>query len=123
MFTMTDVKTATVMELPDCDFCKMEGRKEPAEYDGKTKQGPWANMCQEHFDRHGVGLGTGKGQKLVLPTKQPDELIQKADKVCFLCGLDCLEGSWNKETGRYRILDDQEKIMAMISLGLYCEEV
>ena len=28
-------------------------------------------MCQEHFDKYGVGLGTGKGQKLVRPIK-PD---------------------------------------------------
>jgi len=28
--------------------------------------GPWANMCQEHFDAYGVGLGTGQGQKYLL---------------------------------------------------------
>lgn len=36
-----------------------------AEYDGRTKSGPWAHMCGECFAKHGVGLGTGVGQKLV----------------------------------------------------------
>ena len=31
--------------------------------DGKTKRGPWANMCEHCFNAHGVGLGTGKGQR------------------------------------------------------------
>lgn len=32
--------------------------------DGKTKQGPWANMTMESWKRHGVGkLGLGFGQK------------------------------------------------------------
>lgn len=36
-----------------------------AVYDGKTKEGPWAFMCEKCFKEHGVGLGTGRGQKLV----------------------------------------------------------
>jgi hypothetical protein len=55
----------TVSELPQCDFCAGT-----AKYDGKTIHGPWANMCQQHFSRYGIGLGTGKGQELVL--RQPD---------------------------------------------------
>jgi len=31
--------------------------------DGKTKMGPWGNMCLTCHRRVGVGLGTGKGQK------------------------------------------------------------
>lgn len=32
--------------------------------DGKTKQGPWALMCPECFESHGIGrLGQGLGQK------------------------------------------------------------
>ena len=42
-----------------CDFCK-----QPAVYDGKTTQGPWAYMCEGCFKKHGVGLGLGSGQKL-----------------------------------------------------------
>lgn len=30
--------------------------------DGKTRMGPWANMCQACFIKNGQGLGTGKGQ-------------------------------------------------------------
>ena len=37
-----------------------------AEYDGKTKLGPWAYMCASHFSELGKGLGTGRGQRLVV---------------------------------------------------------
>ncbi len=117
------MKTATVTELPNCGLCEMKGRTEPAEYDGRTAIGQWAFMCQQHYDQYGVGLGTGKGQKLVLPTKQPDELIVKADDLCRKCAKDCLDDSWNKDTGRYRVLGDPIKIEVMLSMELYCEEV
>lgn len=45
-----------------CDLCP-RGDEVIAQYDGKTKWGPWANMCEKHFAEAGVGLGTGKGQK------------------------------------------------------------
>ncbi len=48
-----------VESLPSCDFCGKQ-----AEYDAATKFGPWANMCESDFKVHGVGLGTGRGQKL-----------------------------------------------------------
>lgn len=33
-------------------------------YDGKTRQGPWANMTEKSWLVHGIGrLGTGYGQK------------------------------------------------------------
>lgn len=51
--------------MPKCDICGAE-----AAYDGKTTMGPWAYMCGEDFKWHGVGLGTGLGQRLVLV---PDE--------------------------------------------------
>jgi hypothetical protein len=35
-------------------------------YDGKTIYGSWAFMCQECFTKYGVGLGTGRGRRLVL---------------------------------------------------------
>lgn len=37
--------------------------------DGRTRMGPWANMCQTCHDRHGTGLGTGNGQRY---TRQDD---------------------------------------------------
>lgn len=49
------------METPSCDMCQ-NGNE--AVYDAKTKMGPWAYLCQVHFEQFGVGLGTGKGQKL-----------------------------------------------------------
>lgn len=57
-----------VSELPQCNFCKQNPliQFQSAHYDGRTKMGPWAFMCREHFDQYGVGLGLGKGQELVL---------------------------------------------------------
>ena len=56
-----------VDQLPNCDFCKQNPLipYQAAHYDGKTKMGPWAYMCEEHFKQYGVGLGLGKGQKLI----------------------------------------------------------
>lgn len=66
---MTD--KAYVTALPECDICKHEGAAtiNPAHYDGKTVMGPWANMCLTHFASHGVGLGTGRGQELIVGEK------------------------------------------------------
>ena len=64
-----DLTETQVARLPACDICKVEfSSSEPnlAAYDGKTTSGPWAYMCEDHFDGHGVGLGTGRGQRLVL---------------------------------------------------------
>jgi len=42
-------------EMPDCDICfyvdDIPGT--PGIYDGKTKAGPWANMCAKHLKSHG----------------------------------------------------------------------
>lgn len=58
--------TVTVSELPLCDFCREQGLKVEAHYDGKTTQGPWAYMCNGHFTVYGVGIGTGLAQRLIL---------------------------------------------------------
>lgn len=59
---------AVVARIPDCDICKYDLDKlgVPAVYDGKTNRGPWAYMCEKHFKSDGIGLGLGRGQKLVL---------------------------------------------------------
>ena len=44
-----------------CDICQDKILSEFV--DGKTQQGPWANMCRCCHKEHGCGLGTGKGQK------------------------------------------------------------
>jgi hypothetical protein len=59
----------TVPAIPDCDF--KHDPAVPAGYDGKTVMGPWANMCEDHFQRFGTGLGLGHGQKLVLKPFRP----------------------------------------------------
>ena len=52
----------TVERLPKCDFC---GRI--ARYDGRLKgKTTWAKMCEGCFAIHGVGLGLGQGQELIL---------------------------------------------------------
>lgn len=56
-----DLTQTTVAPLPRCDFCGGE-----ASYDGTTIHGPWAYMCERHFQSFGIGLGTGRGQRLLL---------------------------------------------------------
>lgn len=43
-----------------CDICKKQ--IESFFVDGKTKFGPWANMCQVCYSANGIGIGTGLGQ-------------------------------------------------------------
>lgn len=63
---MTDLTSVTVTDYPNCDLCKaFREPLTPAHYDAKTTQGFWAYMCTPHFQSHGVGLGTGRGQRLV----------------------------------------------------------
>lgn len=72
---MTEGTVTTVTALPKCDICvhvkhlPAEEAK-PAYVDGATIGGPWAYMCFEHYAYHGIGLGVGRGQRLVLePTE------------------------------------------------------
>jgi len=73
--TMVNPRAGTevyVEKLPKCDFCE-----EPALYDAKTRMGPWAYMCEEHFKQHGLGrLGTGFGQRL-----RPRKALGEAEKL------------------------------------------
>lgn len=48
-----------------CEFCQGNNLIQRAYYDGKTRLDYWAYMCQEHFDEFGIGLGTGKGHRLI----------------------------------------------------------
>lgn len=50
-----------------CDFCSRNEQTVEASFDGKTIYGPWALMCQDHFSQYGIGLGLGKGQRLLPP--------------------------------------------------------
>jgi hypothetical protein len=57
-----------------CDTCQAEIKDEFI--DGKTKMGPWANMCKPCHYRYGCGLGTGKGQRY---QKQTDGSFLKVE--------------------------------------------
>lgn len=65
-------ESVVVSVLPECDIHKhMLGESGVlAAYDGATTIGRWAFMCEEHFQVYGVGLGTGRGQRLVLASSQ-----------------------------------------------------
>ena len=118
--------TARVAQLPECDVCKNENPDYPPEkarYDGKTRYGTWGYMCERHFETNGVGLGLGKGQKLITKSEHTQKDLNKADQLCKQCGKRCPPYSYNVEEIRHRILDHPLKIGAMIELGLYCEEV
>jgi hypothetical protein len=60
---------------PKCDFCDL-----PAKVDGKTNQGPWANMCAKHNTLYGCGkLGTGYGQEIKPTSEKPAPVIRDAE--------------------------------------------
>ncbi len=69
---------AYVTALPTCDIhWHTRNERVSAAYDAKTISGPWANMCADCFQAYGVGLGTGKGQRLILgtqPAPDPERL-------------------------------------------------
>lgn len=48
-------------KYPRCDFCD-----EDAHYEAKTNMGLWAYMCDSHYKEHGIGLGTGRGQIIII---------------------------------------------------------
>lgn len=50
----------------NCDVCFGNGLQVQASYDAKTEFGPWAYVCEDHFNQHCAGLGLGKGQKLIV---------------------------------------------------------
>ena len=64
-------------EQLNCDFCKNQ-----AMYDFKTKMGPWANGCRDHYLQYRFyeELGIGKGQLL---TEQTLLLTKEAWKDTF----------------------------------------
>lgn len=59
------MKEVIVSSLPDCDICKANGEKVEANYDAKTNFGQWGYLCEDHFQKYGIGLGEGKGQRLI----------------------------------------------------------
>ena len=48
----------------ECNLC---GKERLSEFvDGKTRMGPWANMCMPCYRKVGVGLGMGRGQRYAM---------------------------------------------------------
>jgi len=77
-------ESVTVDKYPKCDFCATEIVDSAARYDAKTMGGPWANMCERHFEAHGVGLGTGQGQRLIerpSPPESPMDTVERYSKL------------------------------------------
>ncbi|MBT0774168.1 hypothetical protein KIH74_34805 [Kineosporia sp. J2-2] len=65
-----------------CDIHRIEhGEHRIAQYDAKTRQGPWANLCPDCFAEHGIGLGTGKGQRLVVGRRPQPQRAQKESQI------------------------------------------
>ena len=93
-----------VPEIRNCDMCHQDPPV-PAYADGKTTFGPWANMCKPCFEIHGVGLGLGIGQELLLepPIPTEDEDLDTDD-----CGVpqDVTVGLWE---GLPVILEEEDK--------------
>ena len=62
------------MSVIKCDFCSAK-----AVYDGKTLMGPWANMCEEHFNTYGIPI---KGLYTVYSNDA------EKTKVCRVCDVE-----------------------------------
>ena len=60
--TGTTHTETTVTYLPQCNLCTTK----QAAYDARTVLGFWASLCEGCFHIYGVGLGLGRGQKLIL---------------------------------------------------------
>lgn len=63
---MNNHTAVEVARIPNCDLCHQHHRATPAVVDGKTVYGPWAHMCEDHYEDVGIGLGLGRGQRLIL---------------------------------------------------------
>lgn len=59
--------------MPKCDFESLDGTLMDCPYsgiyDGKTKMGPWANMCEDHLKRFGYPDSDGLTNKRI-PTER-----------------------------------------------------
>jgi hypothetical protein len=59
-------KDHTTVTLPKRPICDIPGCTKPAYADAKTNQGPWAYLCDSHFTVHGIKLGLGYGQEIIV---------------------------------------------------------
>ncbi len=70
---MSSKNEAYVSSLPLCDICDHTDGPIYAQYDARLTIGSWADVCEKHFKAYGVGLGTGKGQRLIVATKEANK--------------------------------------------------
>jgi hypothetical protein len=54
-----------VAVIPSCDICLSFQRDRAAYADARLPTGPWAYVCQEHFNQYNCQLGIGRGQRLI----------------------------------------------------------
>ena len=72
-------KKGTEIELsiiPKCNLCSNQ-----AGYDARTVNGFWAYLCETCYAKYGIGLGLGRGQKIV---KAKEEVLRMR-KVEYMC--------------------------------------
>jgi len=61
----------------ECNLC---GQVNLFEFvDGKTRMGPWANMCMPCYRKVGVGLGVGRGQRYARLAEVSGSLFDSVD--------------------------------------------
>jgi len=56
-----------------CDICESDFAG--IMYDALTVHGRWGNLCRRCFRTHGIGLGTGKGQRYT-QSRYTDEWVK-----------------------------------------------
>ncbi len=62
-----DGTTTYVVERPNCEIHRHSRSVEiPAGYDAALRQGGWAYVCDGCFTAYGIGLGLGRGQRLIV---------------------------------------------------------
>lgn len=62
-----------------CDICLLDLKHNDAHYDGRTHTGQWAFMCESCFKKHGLGLGVGYGQRLIVEGSVPESDNSKVE--------------------------------------------
>ena len=66
---MSGPKPKWMGSVPEaCDLCHRDLKLDGVFIDGKTVMGPWGCLCGSCHRSHGVGLGTGQGQKYEFDT-------------------------------------------------------
>jgi len=81
-----NVDQVFVRKLPYCDFCKREGKDQPAKYDSPTIFGPWAYLCEHHFKR--VGRKFGATQLIKIKKREPKRRFDEMPVVTVPLTLD-----------------------------------